>query len=646
MARNLGGNGADRSDPTGGGARPGSKARRALVLGGAALAGNAALAGRLWQLQVVDTATYREQAVRNRLRTETVRPVRGLIYDRNREALVRNVPVFGVWLTPADIPPERTGAVLASLAALTGERAEDLRFKLELARQDPGQPARVSANVPRESALAIEERRHDLPGVSVRAETRREYVHGDIFGHIVGFTGPIPAESVERYRAQGVSFDEDVGVAGLESGLQQTLRGADGRRRIEIDALGRELRQIFDESPSEGDNVVLTIAVREQRAIREILARHLALRDAGAGVVVVVRPDSGEIVALVSLPDYDNNVFARGAKAEEFEHLAADPRRPLINHAVAGLYPPGSTYKMVAAGAALESAVVLPWTKILCEGRLVLPSGWAFNDWLATGHGLVDLRRGIAESCNIYFYNVSGGNPYTNLIGVGNRRLSDFERGFGFGERTGIELPGEASGLVPTAVWKHTNLGQPWVTGDTYHAAIGQGLVQVTPLQLALMYAAIGNGGKVMRPRLVDRVIDARGNLVRRSAAHQRNQLPISQHHRRLLHEGLVEAVGGRNGTGVRAKSEFAAVAGKTGTAEYSGTRDKDGKLPSHAWFAGYAPAERPEFAFAVLVRDGGEGAFAAAPIARDIVEYLMTGELPPLPQDRPDFVPPTRRLG
>ena len=199
---------------------------------------------------------------------------------------------------------------------------------------------------------------------------------------------------------------------------------------------------------------------------------------------------------------------------------------------------------------------------------------------------------------------------------------------------------------MPTAGWKRTNLGQPWVTGDTYHAAIGQGLVQVTPLQLALMYAAIGNGGNVMRPRLVDRVIDTRGNLVRRSAVQQRDRLPVSPHHLRLLHEGLVEAVGGRNGTGVRAGSEFAAVAGKTGTAEYSGKRDKDGKLPSHAWFAGYAPAERPEFAFAVLVRDGGEGAFAAAPIARDIVDYLMTGELPTLPQDRPDFVPPTRRLG
>ncbi len=619
--------------------------RRALLLGGAALAGNAALIGRLWQLQVVESDTYREQAAHNRAQTRPIQPLRGLIFDRNREPLVANAPVFSVWVSPADLPLEREGPILANLAVLTGERLEDLRFKLSQARLAPDTPARLARAVPRESALTIEERRQDLPGVSVRTSTQREYAHGDVLGHILGFTGPIPAEEVEVYRSQGVRFDEDIGLAGVERSLQARLRGRDGEQRLETDALGRSLHELSFTPPQVGQHAVLTIAVNEQQAIREILARHLALRERGAGAVVILRPDTGDVVAMVSLPDYDSNIFTRGASSESFALLVSDPRRPLINHAISGLYPPGSTYKIIAASGALEAGVVLPQSKIHCNGRLVLPSGWAFDDWLPQGHGFVDLQRAIAESCNIYFYNVSGGNPYTQLQGLGNRRLAQFERSYGFGERTGIDLPGEASGLVPTSDWKNKNLQQPWVTGDTYHAAIGQGLVQVTPLQIASMYAAIGNGGRVMRPRLIDRLLDQHGNVAERTPPQVRSILPISDPNLRLLQAGLYRAVNEPQGTGPRARSAHTVVAGKTGTAEYSGQRDAKGRLPSHAWFAGYAPAEQPEYAFAVLVRDGGEGAFAAAPVARDIVDYLMTGDMPPLPQDRPDFISPDHRL-
>jgi len=609
------------------------------------LAGNTALAARLWQLQVVESDTYREQAAHNRARTRPIQPLRGLVYDRNREPLVANAPVFGVWLAPTDLPPEREGPVLANLAVLTGERLEDLRFKLSQARLAPDTPARLARAVPRESALTIEERRQDLPGISVRTSTRREYSHGDILGHILGFTGPIPAEEVEAYRRQGVRFDEDIGLAGVERSLQIRLRGRDGEQRLETDAFGRALHELSFTPPQVGQHAVLTLAVNEQQAIREILARHLALRERGAGAAVVLRPNTGDIVALVSLPDYDSNIFTRGASSESFALLSSDPLPALINHAISGLYPPGSTYKVIAASGALEAGVVLPQSKIHCDGRLILPDGWAFDDWLPQGHGLVDLERAIAESCNIYFYNVSGGNPYTRLQGLGNRRLAEFERSFGFGQRTGIDLPGEASGLVPTSEWKNKNLQQPWVTGDTYHAAIGQGLVQVTPLQIAGMYAAIGNGGRVMRPRLIDRMLDQHGNVAERIPPQVRGVLPISDTNLRLLQAGLYRAVNEPQGTGPRARSAHTVVAGKTGTAEYSGARDTEGRLPSHAWFAGYAPAEQPEYAFAVLVRDGGEGAFAAAPIARDIVDYLVTGDMPPLPQDRPDFISPDRRL-
>ena len=627
------------------GTRPLDGTRRAFVLGAAVLAGNATLAGRLWQLQVVESETFQEQAKRNHSRTELVQPIRGLIYDRNGEKLVTNIAVFSVWLTPSEVPPEREGPILGYLATLTGERIEDLRYKVALARQAPSQPVRVARAIPRKSALAIEERRHDLPGITVAATTQREYNNGDVLGHILGYTGQIPSEEVEDYRQRGISLDSEVGLTGIERSLQDKLRGADGARDVEIDALGRELRALSFTPPVAGNDIVLTIAVDEQRAIREILARHLALRVRGSGCVVVLRPDNGDVVAMVSLPDYDNNVFARGISTEDYTRLVSDIRRPLMNHAISGLYPPGSTYKIVAASGALKYGVVPPNEPIPCGGQLRLPDGWAFDDWLAEGHGPVNLERAIAESCNIYFYNVSGGNPYTDLPGIGNPQLASLQRKFGFGSQSGIDLPGEASGVVPTSDWKrNADLG-PWVRGDTYHAAIGQGFVQVTPLQIASMYAALANRGRVMRPRLIDRILDSNGNVVERFPSQVRSTLPISESHLRLLQRGLHRAVNGESGTGRRSRSAYAVVAGKTGTAEYSGDRDGQGRLPSHAWFAGYAPAENPEYAFAVLVRDGGEGAFAAAPIARDIVDYLMTGDLPPLPHERPDFVQPDQRL-
>ena len=630
---------------SGAGRPPADGSRRALILGGAALIGNAPLVGRLWQLQVIESEKYKEQALRNTAHTESVHPIRGLIYDRNGESLVKNVPVFSIWLTASELPEDRETPVLANLVALSGESLEQLRFKLDQARQKPAEAIRMTQSVPRESALAIEERQHDLPGVSIRTTIRRSYKHGSTFGHILGFTGPIPAEELSAYQQRGVLFAEHVGRTGIEKTLQDELRGRDGSKRLEIDAFGRTFQEVSSQTPVVGLNAVLTLAVNEQNAIREILARHLSLHNQGAGVIVVLRPDTGDVVAMVSLPDYDNNVFAQGLSNKDYELLANNPRKPLINHAISGLYPPGSTYKLVAASGALESKVILPETNIKCEGRLILKDGWAFDDWLPQGHGLVNLERAIAESCNIYFYNVSGGNPYTNLKGLGNRRLSEFERGFGFGLPTGVDLPSEAAGVVPTSDWKNdANLG-PWVTGDTYHSAIGQGLVQVTPLQIANMYAAIGNGGRVMRPRIIDKLLDTEGQVVRQFKPEIRGNLPVSHKHLRLLQQGLLKAVNGSAGTGRRAQSAYAVVAGKTGTAEYSGRRDPEGRLPSHAWFSGYAPTSEPQYAFAVLVRDGGEGSFTAAPIARDIVDYLMTGHMPPLPQDRPDFVSPDQRL-
>ncbi len=627
-------------ETTGRGAgRSNSSSRRTLLIGAAAAAGGAALIARLWDLQIVRSGEYIGQAEANRTRQQAVSPVRGLVYDRNGVQLARNLPIFDVWVMPGDVPEELLPDVGTRLGKLTGHDGSELATTIGLGQGRPTDPIRLIRDVDRETALIVKERTLDLPGITIRDSAKREYFHGEVMGQMVGFTGSISAERTEEYLERGVGLDEDVGLAGIESHLQDLLRGRDGRRLIEVGALGEERREFAYTPPESGRSVYLTVEVEFQRGMHEIMARYLG--DLGAGVAIVTNIDSGDVLGMVSYPAFNNQLFAEGISSKDFSSLVSDPRRPLINHAIAGLYPPGSTYKLVAAAGALEENVLSPEHIVDCPGHLILPNGWIFYDWLLTGHGEVNIHRAISESCNVYFYNVSGGNPYTDLVGLGERRLAEYSLAFGFGRATGIDLPNELDGIVPNSEWKHDNLDEPWVTGDTYQAAIGQGFVQATPLQLLNMYAAIGNGGTLYRPRLIDRVENSLGEVIEIPEVEELGRLPLSAANLERLRNGLLEAVQGENGTGKQARTEAAVVAGKTGTAEYTGQLVEGGNLPSHAWFAGYAPADRPRIAFMVLIRDGGEGSAAAAPVARDIVDFYFTGTLAPM-----RYAPFTARRG
>ncbi|MCY3802651.1 MAG: penicillin-binding protein 2 [Chloroflexi bacterium] len=607
--------------------RPSSKSRRSLLIGGLAGVSVAALAGRLWQLQITQASEFISQAETNRTRSVAIPPIRGLIFDRAGRQLVRNTPVFSIWATPADIPEDDTRHVSDLLAELTEEDRDEVELAISLGRSDPGEPVRVAREVSRETALIVAEKYLELPGVEIRDSTKREYSSGETLGAIVGYTGPIPAERAAEFARRGARFDEDIGLAGIEKSLQEQLRGEDGRRLIEVEALGREVRELAATPPRSGGNVFLTIDAELQQGTTELMSRYLGGR--GAGVAIILDPNSGDVLSMVSYPSFDNSLFAEGISVDDFQRLANDSRRPLVNHAISGLYPPGSTYKIVAAAGALEENVAAPSTSIECAGHLILPSGWVFYDWLLTGHGSVNLHRAISESCNIYFYNISGGNPYTEFKGLGESRLAEFGRSFGFGTPTGIDLPNEAAGVVPDHKWKNDNLSAPWVTGDTYQAAIGQGLMQASPLQLVNMYAAIGNGGTLYKPRIVDRVEDADGEVVDVPAVDEIGKISVSPTNLSLIQRGLVETVNGPQGTGGRARTPVVTMAGKTGTAEYAGPKDRHGNDPSHAWFVGYAPADSPRIAFVVLIRDGGEGSLAAAPVARDLVELYFTDTIP-----------------
>ncbi len=582
--------------------------------------------GRLWQLQVFDHNDLALEAEANRTRVEEVLPVRGNIFDSHGRQLSDNVPEFELWLDTADLAVDELPEIADVLAGLVGDDPDLLYRTLERSTLNNLGEIRLARSLDRQSALIAREQSFRWPGIDLRPRYRRRYVDGLVMGQLVGFTGPVPAEARDEHLARGVTLSEEVGLTGLEMQFQDELRGLSGGRLLEVGALNQDIRELHFTAPISGANVHLTVDTQFQAGITEILERFLG--SDGAGVAVVLNPNNGDIRAMVDYPTFDNSPFAEGISDEDFQVLINDPRRPLINHAISGLYPPGSTFKLVAATAALEEDVINPSTPFTCEGNLILPSGWIFHDWLASGHGQVNLHRAISESCNIFFYKISGGDPYEGFLGVRDRALAEYARGFGFGRPTGIDMPHESGGVVPDRAWKERNLSAPWVTGDTYQAAIGQGFVQVNPLQLVNMYAAIGNGGTLFRPRLVSHLTNNEGRLIREIEPSVLGRIPISEGNLGLVQQALEQAVNGVNGTGFRARTDSVRSAAKTGTAEYSGQRDANGNLPSHSWFVGYAPHDQPEMAFAVLIRDGGEGSLAAALVARDILDYYFTGQI------------------
>jgi len=646
------------------------------------------LIAQLWYLQVVQWQKYLLQSDHNRFRLMSIDAPRGIIYDRHGNILVRNKPSFTVTIVPADLPDEEAEqeAIFARLAALldipvsrpgqvpSGRVPVVLAAPPEFSRQPgikemvdegwgvPFLPVRIATNVEREVAFIIEEEHLDLPGVHVQIEPIRQYVSGDLTSHLIGYVGRIPGESAEEYINRGYDPNSDrVGLTGVELAFEDDLRGHKGREHIEVDVAGRGIRTVGDPELAEpGHNVILTIDLELQRAMEGALYQGMEAVGSKAGVAIAMNPQTGEILGMVSLPSYDNNLFAEGISVEEYERLSSDPQHPLVNHAISGLYPLGSTFKIVPAAAALQEGVVTPQTQFTCEGTLWLPNKYFPDDpeqaqpfycWIHNWgeHGPVNFISGIAQSCDIYFYIVGGG--LGDFEGLGLERLADYARLFGLGELTGIDLPGENAGLVPSRKWKRLTYSEIWVTGDTYNMAIGQGFLLGTPLQILNATAALANGGTLYQPQIVYQVTDAEGRVLQSFAPEVIREIPVSQENLALVREGMRAAV--EWGTAMNAYLPWVSVAGKTGTAEYFTDenedgypdRDRKGNLPTHAWFTAFAPAEDPEIALVVLVEGGGEGSSTAVPVAAQILQHYFplpsTGVLPeaeatPAPGEQP----------
>ncbi len=623
---------------------------------------------RLWYLQFVQGQSYQEEAREQSTEPKTVPAPRGIIYDRSGERLVRNVPSFYVTVVPAYLPddPEAAEDVFIRLAELldmpyaAADDEEEGLQEIVLSQlaawlvdfsyeEAPGEALRqglddiqsvapyrlifIERNIERDKALLVAQETTNLPGVSVDVESVRDYPYGQLLSQVLGYLLPVPDE--EDYRDDGYDPATDrMGSAGVEATYEEVLRGQKGEQVVETDVLGRVLRVVEERtSPVPGENVILTLDLDLQEATQEALEQGLGEAVSPRGVAVAMDPQTGQILSMVSLPTYDNNVFVEGVSDSDLERWD-DVHRPLFNHAIQVAVPPGSVFKTVVAAAGLQEGVVTANTQLNCPGRIIIPNRYYPNDpgyaqpfycWNRAGHGPLDIIGGIANSCNIYFYKVGGGFEETDFDGLGVDRIAKYARLFGLGERTGVELSFESPGSVPTADWKRHTYQESWSTGDTYNLSIGQGFLEVTPLQMLNAVNVIANGGTLYGPQIVHHVTDAEGATTQPFEPEVIRDVPVNDEYLALVREGMEGAVA--YGTAAkRGQIEGVRIGGKTGTAHFCDDImcGVGYEQPEHAWFTAFAPMEDPEISVIVFLYNGGEGSVTAVPVARSILaEYF-----------------------
>jgi len=584
-------------------------ARRLLAIRALVLLAFVVILARLVQLQVVEGAHNRKLADENRIRVTRRLAPRGQIRDRSGEVLAASRLAFSVCVVPEEFGAGHSAEPVSALADLVDLPAAQLRTILD--EPHPGravyEPLVVHRDASPSAVARLEEHAAYLTGVSVVTDAVRQYPHKSLASHVIGYVREIGPEELQRPEYAGYRPRDLIGKAGVEKVAERALRGVDGGDQIEVDARGRRVRTLGTVAPEPGHDVWLTIDAGIQQAAEEALGDR-------AGAVVALDPWTGDILALASHPTYDLNIFSGALTPEKWRALTG-PGEPQHNRAITACYPPGSVFKIVTAAAALEAGVVNERSRYLCTGVLRL-GGWRLRCWKRTGHGTVDFLRGFAQSCNVMFATLGRD--------VGADRLAEMARNLGLGERTGIELPQEAAGLVPSPDWKRRVRHQAWFPGDTCQMAIGQGEVLVTPLQIARMVAVIANGGQLVRPHVIAK-IEGYDDYVPPSIERRVGLRPETI---ALIRAGM-EGVVSPGGTASRIATPKYKIAGKTGTAEAPGGQP-------HAWFAGFAPADHPRIAVAVIVEHAGGGSVNAAPIARHVFDAAI---LPA--EERTPWTPP-----
>ncbi|QQR77826.1 MAG: penicillin-binding protein 2 [Candidatus Moraniibacteriota bacterium] len=571
------------------------------------------LGARVFFLNVVRGAYYQDVAVRNSVRNVLLSAPRGLIFDRYGKQLVRNVPSMELIATPADLPKseEERQALIEHLRSFITFDSDEWAASLQSAAGAFSLPVILKLALTQDESLIFSARSAEFPGVSLERSAVREYQDGLIFSHILGYEGKIRKEELAEH-SDYLPIDS-IGKQGIEKSYELALRGKRGADRVEVDSRGAIKKELGVFDPEPGNDLILNIDADLQKRLFDSLSATLEKAGLRKGAAVALDPRDGSVLALVSLPSFDNNLFAGGIDSPSYAALIGDDALPLFNRTLAGEYPPGSTIKPFLASAALAEGVVTPDTQIESRGGITV-AGFSFGDWKT--HGFTDIRHAIAVSSDVYFYSIGGG--YGNIRGLGMEKMDEYEQLFGFGSETGIDIPGEKQGFIPTPQWKEEKIGERWYIGDTYHAAIGQGFVLATPMQLVNATAAIANGGTIWKPRVVGQIRSRDGTLQTVAPEVLRRNV-VDSSILKIVKEGMRMTVTENVGTAQSLASLPVAVAGKTGTAQFGAEKK------THGWFESFAPYEHPTIALVVLVEGQENEGYFAVPVTKDVLSWYFT---------------------
>jgi penicillin-binding protein 2 len=575
---------------------------------------------RLIFLQVIRGEEYRLLSLNNRIRLQSIDPPRGMISDRNGYVLVDNRPSFDVHITLKDARPVED--TISKLSQYLNAPAEELLLKISTSKGISAyKPILIKQDIGRNALASIEAHKYDLPGIAVNVKLRRHYLNIQDAVHLIGYLSEINPDELASRKYPGRRRGDLIGKFGAEKAFENFLQGERGGRQVEVNANGRVVRILKTVEAKPGQNIQLTIDYRLQKKAE-------ALLQGVAGAAVAMDPTSGRVLALASSPSFDQNYFVSGMSHEQWDALISNPFRPMENKAIQGEYPPGSTYKIITALAGLVEGVIDENTEFFCPGHYRLGNR-VYRCWKRGGHGKVKIVKALAESCDVYFYQVG------DLLGVD--RLAWYAKAFGLGAPTGIELDNEARGLIPTAAWKKKRTGVDWQRGETLSVAIGQGFDLATPIQMAGMMAAIANGGTRYKPMILESIRTADSRLIYKNEPQVVGKVPVTQRAIELVRKGLWEVVNSDRGTARGSRLEDIEFSGKTGTSQVIGRKKDETRseeempahLRPHAWFVAYAPSEAPKIAVAVLVEHGEHGSGAAAPIAREMIKTYLRKNWP-----------------
>lgn len=617
-------------------ASEGVTSRRPLMIFG--LVGGIALSiliVRLFALQIIAGNDNLALANGNRIRERVARAPRGLIYDRNNVVLARNQASYDVTVVPQLLPKntDARAAEYARIASIIGMSPADVQAKAEAScahQIDDCMRSPVSQLImtalPRDNALLVEQSSAALPGFSLDVNPIREYGDNNVLSAFLGYTGRINDKEATADSSYGPT--DLIGKLGLEKQYESALRGQNGGERTEVDATGRAVKVLANREVVPGNNLVLSIDLKLQQKLAESINKQMTLSGAKRAAGVALNPKTGEVLAAVSLPSYDNNQFSRGISQNDYQKLLNDPGQPLFNKVISGAYPSGSIIKPLGASAALQEGVITSSTTINDTGQLDVVNPYdasvhyIYKGWEHSGLGVVNLFSAIARSSDIYFYTISGGfTNFKHFLGVD--KLTTYYQKFGLGSPTGVDMPGETAGRVPTPEWKKKFSGQSWFTGDTYNISVGQGDLLVSPLQMASALGAVANGGTLYVPHFVSQILDANGKTVQQTKPEIIRKDFISGQNLSLVREAMVQTVTNPSGTACCfiTRDVPVSVAGKTGSAE----TDPNNNVLPHSWFEAFAPVNDPQIVMVVLLEKSGEGAEFAVPATRETLAWYFT---------------------